>query len=264
MTRDTVTFTVTAAAAAGSAAAPVAGDSAIVRSTPSEIGGLLTGLWSKSQAGVFTQVTFPYGHDMLRNIRYRNTANNPTNVIPIGCRQPMKSQDLISVLHAGAAVAGDVDLVCLDIAYPELPGGSDKYIDGPTLDRRIEELVTIEDTVTPTVASTYSGARAMNAVSLSFKANRDYAVLGGFVGIACGALTIRGQDTGNLRVALPGNPLQFPETRDLFVRQANWFGLPLIPVINAANQGGTFIEVIQDENLVAVPFSLVLALLAPQ
>jgi len=263
MTRDTITFTVTAAAAAGSVAAPVSGDSAFVRSTPSEVSAVLTGLWSKSQAGVSTQVTFPYGHDTQRNLRYRNTANNPVNVIPIGVKQMMKSQDLISVLHAGAAVAGDVDLIVLDVAYPELPGGSDKYIDGPTLDSRVEELVTIEDTITPTVASAYSGARAMNQVSLSFKANRDYAVLGGFVGVACGALTIRGQDTGNLRVSLPGNPLTFFETRDWHVRQANWFGMPLIPVINAANQGGTFIEVVQDENLVAVPFSLVLALLAP-
>jgi hypothetical protein len=37
--------------------------------------------------------------------------------------------------------------------------------------------------------------------------------------------------------------------------------LPLIPVINAANQANTFLEIVQNENLVAVPFSLTLALL---
>jgi len=258
---DVVTFSVVAPGAAGVAAAAVAGDSGIVRSGPNEIAGVLIGVWSKAQAVGFSQLLFPYGHDMARNIRWRNTANNPVNQIPLGAIQPMKSQDLMTVVQAGSAVAGDVELVCAQIAYPDIGGGSDKFIDAATLYSRIEELVTIEDTVTPTVASTYSGARAFNQVTVSLKANRDYAVLGAMIGITCGALTIRGQDTGNLRCAIPGNITLNDSTRDYFKDRAEWFGLPLIPVINAANQGGTFIEVIQDENLTAVPFSLNLALL---
>lgn len=262
MILDIVTFTVTAPGAAGAAAAAVTGDSAIVRSGPDEVAGYLTGLWTKAQAAGFSQFTFPYGHDNVRNERYPNIANSPVNAIGIGTYQEMKSQDLMAVLQGGSAVAGDVELVCAQIAYPNIGGGSDKFIDVAELMERGEEIVTIQDTVTPTVASTYSGARAMNAVSLSFKANRDYAVLGGFVGIACGALTIRGQDTANLRCGIPGNATLLNHTRDHFTEMSQRTGLKTIPVINAANQGGTFIEVIQDENLTAVPFCLFLQLLA--
>lgn len=264
MILDVVTFTVTAPGAAGAAAAAVTGDSAFVRSGPDEISGQLLGVWTKSQAVGFTRLTFPYGHDNVRNIDYRNLANAPVNAIPLSAKQMMKAQDLMTVTQAGSAVAGDVELICAQIAYPNVGGGSDKFIGWQEMIERTEELVTIEDTTTATVASAYSGARALNAVVASLKANRDYAVLGAFIGAPCGALTIRGQDTANLRCAIPGNSALANESRDYFVRLSNWFDMPVIPVVNAANQGGTFIENIQDENLTAVPFSLNLALLAPR
>jgi len=261
MTLDTVSFTVTAPGAGGVAAAVVAGDSAQVRSTGNIIGGILLGLWTNAQAVGFTQVLFPYGHDMSRNIRYRNTANSPVNAIPSWASQPMKSQDLITVTQGGSAVAGDVETIHALLGYPDLDGGSDKYINVEELQSRCEELVTIEDTITATAASAYSGARALNAVTTTLKANRNYAVLGALIGGNGGALSIRGQDTGNLRAAMPANQLSQPETRDWFIRLSEKSGLPCIPVINAANQANTFIELMTNENLVAVPFSLMLALL---
>jgi hypothetical protein len=260
---DIITFTATAPGAGGAAAAPVTGDSATVQSGPEETSGYLVGLWTKAQAAGFTQVLFPFGHDMSRNIRYPNIANSPTSVLERGSWQPMKSQDLIQVTQAGSAVAGDVELVCAQIAYPNVGGGSDKFIDSAELDQRIEEMVTINDTVTATAASAYSGARTLNQVTTALKANRDYAVLGALIGITCAALTVRGQDTANRRCAIPGQATVANETKDYFVRLARDQGMPLIPVLNAANQGGTFIEVMQDENLTAVPFALILALLEP-
>jgi hypothetical protein len=264
MTLDTISWTATAPGAAGVAATVVAGDSAQVRSTGAIIGGNLLALWTSAQAVGFTQVLFPYGHDMSRNIRYRNLAAAPNNQIALMAAQPMKSQDLITVTQAGSAVAGDVETVHALIAYPDLEGGADKYIDVAEFTARIEELVTIEDTITATVASTYSGARAFNAVTTTLKANRDYAVIGAQVGIVGGALTLRGQDTANLRASIPCNPLNPAATINWFTDLAAWKELPLIPVINAANQANTFIELVQNENLVAVPFSLTLALLAPK
>lgn len=263
MILDLVTWTITAPGAAGAAAAPVTGDSAIVRAGPEEIAGLLVGYWTKAQAVGFSRLTFPYGHDNVRNLDNRNIANSPVNSMVEGVRQFMKTNDLMSVVQAGSAVAGDVELICAQIAYPNIGGGSDMFIDANMLSDQVEECVTIEDTTTATVASTYSGPRALNAVVTSLKANRRYAVMGAFIGAACGALTIRGQDTANLRCAIPGNATLLPETRNYFVRLAEWYGMPLIPVINATNAAGTFIENVQDENLTAVPFSLNLALLKP-
>lgn len=261
MTLDTVSFTVTQPGAAGTAATVVSGDSAQVRSTSNVISGQLLALWTNAQAVGFTQVLFPYGHDMSRNIRYRNVALTPTNQIAKTAIQPMKSQDLITVLQAGSAVAGDVETIHCLIGYPELEGGSDKYIGLEEFQSRCEELVTIEDTVTATVASTYSGARAFNQVTTTLKANRNYAVIGAQVGANGGALTIRGQDTGNLRAAIPCNQASGDHTVNWFPELASWKGLPVIPVINAANQANTFIELITNELLTAVPFSLTLALL---
>jgi hypothetical protein len=167
------------------------------------------------------------------------------------------------VFQIGSAVALDQELITAQIAYPNVGGGSSKYIGAAEFDERVEAFVTDGDTVTPTVASTYSGARALNAVVTSLKANRNYAVVGAFIGQACGALTIRGQDTGNIRCAIPGNATLLNSTSNHFYELAAWSGLDVIPVINATNAGGTFIEVLQDENLTAVPFSLMLALLKP-
>ena len=261
MTLDTISWAAVAPGAGGAAATVVAGDSAQVRSTGSIIGGQLIGLWTNAQAVGFTQVLFPYGHDMSRNLRYRNIAASPVNVIPSWATQPMKSQDLITVTQAGSGVALDQETIHALIAYPELEGGADKYIGLEEFESRCEELVTIEDTVTATAGSVYSGARAFNAVTTTLKANRNYAVLGALLGLNVGALTIRGQDTANLRASIPGNQLSQPETRDWFVRLSEKTGMPCIPVINAANQANTFIETIGNENFGAVPFSLMLALL---
>lgn len=261
MTLDTVSWAAVAPGSAGIAATVVAGDSAQVRSTGSIIGGQLIGLWTNAQASGFTQVLFPYGHDMSRNIRYRNTNNSPINIIPGWATQPMKSQDLITVTQAGSAVALDQETIHALLAYPELEGGADKYIGLEEFESRCEELVTIEDTITATVGSVYSGPRAINAVTTTLKANRNYAVLGAIIAANCGAITIRGQDTANLRASIPGNAGSQAETRDWFCRLAEKTGMPTIPVINAANQANTFIEVITNENLTAVPISLMLALL---
>lgn len=261
MTLDAITFSVIAAAATGSAMAPITGDSAVVRSAPNPESPLLIAAFTKAQTAGTTQIVFPYGHDTTRNIRYRNVIASPMNMLPNACLQPMKSQDLITATLAATAVAGDVELLTLLMAYPELGGGSDKFIGYADFMSRVDEFVTIEDTITPTVASTYSGARALNAVTTSLKANRDYAVIGCVTSQSAGNLTIRGQDTGNLRCAMPASAGVQQESRDWFVQLAAWSELPMIPVINAANQSGTFIEIVQDENLAAVPFSLLLALL---
>jgi hypothetical protein len=262
MTLDTISFAAVAPGAAGAAATVVAGDSATVRSTGSLISGMLLGAWTNAQAVGFTQILFPYGHDMSRNIRFRNLSLAPKNMIGRSEIQPMKAQDLISVTQAGSAVALDQETVHLLIGYPDLEGGSDKYIGWEDFRAKCEELVTVEDTITATVGSTYSGARALNAVTTTLKANRNYAVVGATIGANCGALTIRGQDTGNLRASIPGATALADVTENWFTDLASWQALPLIPVINAANQSNTFLEIVTNENLTAVPFSLKLALLA--
>jgi hypothetical protein len=125
-----------------------------------------------------------------------------------------------------------------------------------TLRKRGIANLTVEDTVTATVASAYSGPRALNAASDLLKADTEYAVLGAVTGVLGGVLTLRGVDTGNLRAGIPCLSGDSNWTSNFFGLLSEANDLPCIPVINSANRAGIFIELVQNENLAAVPFSL--------
>lgn len=259
---DTVSFTVTQPNT-GLAMAAVAGDSGNVRNA--RLGSIvqIAALWTYAQAVGFTQCVFPSGNDQTRNIRYRNTASNPVNALPMGWGTPVEPQELLSLFEAGSNTAGDVELAHALMYYDDLPGSDSQLITLDELNQRLVRLVTVEDTITPTAASAYSGARALNAASQLLRANTQYAVLGANIGVVCGALTIRGVDTGNLRCGVPGQALANDNGTNWFVRLAEEFGLPMIPTLNYANAPGIFTEIVQNENTTAVPFSWMLAELAP-
>jgi hypothetical protein len=256
---DTVSFTVTAPGAAGLAMAPVTGDSANIRNSSMGSMARIVAMWTKSQAVGFTQITFPSGNDQTRNIRYRNVANAPINMFERGGYTPVQPQETMSLIQAGSAVALDVELAHLLVAYDDLPGVASRLIDVAALEQRFLRKVTVEDTITPTVASQYTGARALNAASDLLRANTDYAVLGVSIGITAGVITLRGVDTGNLRVGVPCQALANDLGINWFRSLSEWFGQPMIPTINSANKAGIFTEIVQDENLVAVPFAWHLA-----
>jgi hypothetical protein len=257
-----ISFTVTQPNT-GLAMSVVAGDSANVRGAGEMVRARIIGMWSKAQAVGFSQVTFQSGNDQIRNIRTRNTVNTPVNMFPMGVATSVRPQELLTAFQAGSNTAGDVELLHLMMCYDDLSGGQANLIESSELRRRGVRCVTVEDTITATAASAYSGARALNVASDLLRANTDYAVLGASIGINCGALTIRGTDTANLRCAVPGQALVDNSGVNWFKNLSEAFGEPMIPVINTANKAGIFTEIVQDENLVAVPFSWFLVELSP-
>ena len=138
----------------------------------------------------------------------------------------------------------------------EAPGVSGRLIAPDELDARMVKAVTVQDTSTPTVAGNWGGARALNQASGLLQANTDYALVGILCGVSCAAISIRGPDTGNLRAGVPGAALNPLNNEDWFVQLSIETGRPCIPVFNYANAGATFIEVLQNQALAAVPFSL--------
>lgn len=260
---DVVSVTVTAPGAGPTAMAAVAGDSLFVKNSPGENSTRMVAMWTKAQAAGFTQLTTPSMHDVTRGFRYTNVANQPGNMVPRGVFQILQPQDLMSIQQGGSAVAGDVELAHVMLLYDNLPGIDAQFIDSSALLARGQELLTLNQTTTATVASTYSGGVLANAAPFLLKANTLYAILGAKLGATCGALTIMGPDSGNLRLAIPGLTSPDVETVNWFVQLSEWLGLPLIPVINSANAGNITIQNVQDENLTAVPFSLVLVELSP-
>ena len=186
MNLDLISATITAPGATGVAAAAVAGDSLQVKNARQATDIWLLGAWTNAQAVGFSQAVAPSFNDTTRGIRWRNTALNPTNRITLGFPQRLEPQELISLTQAGSAVAGDVETLHLLAYYADLPGINPNMLSSADALRRLVRLVTVEDTITPTAASVYTGARAINAASDLLRANTDYAVLGYQVGANCG------------------------------------------------------------------------------
>lgn len=253
---DTVTATVTAAAAAGSAAAPVAGDSFLVRSTSARA--RLLNCWIDTDALGFVQITSPKLHDVTRGIRFRTTVHEPFPLLPYETMQDLYSVDQLSVTIASAATAGKIDNLMMMIYYDDLQGAGASLIDVPTLQKRRTETVTVEYSPgAPASGNTYSGIAALNAQSDLLKRGSSYALVGYQVSANVTGLTIRGADSSNFRIPMPGYfPAGFA-SGTWFYDLSNYFGLPLIPVFQASNSAAIFIEQISNDLLAAITASLI-------
>lgn len=253
---DTVTATVTAALAAGSAAAAVAGDSLLVRSTNARV--RLLNCWIDTDALGFVQITSPKLHDVTRGIRLRTTVHEPFPLLPYETMQDLFPVDQLSVTIASAAGAGKIDNLMMMLYYDDLAGAGASLIDVPTLQKRKLETVTVEYSPgAPASGSTYSGLAALNAQSDLLKRGSSYALVGYQVSANVTGLTIRGADSSNFRIPMPGYfPAGFA-TGSWFYDLSNYFGLPLIPVFQASNSAGIFIEQISNDLLAAITASLI-------
>jgi len=246
------------------AMAAVTGDPSAIRNSVRgrDIFGLAAWAHTQSLPGV-TQILWPSGHDLVRGVRGRNNPANSRIFTGQGFPMAFKPQDPLTVSQSGSATAADVQWASLLLWYEDLPGVAASLINLNQLHARGVQTLTIEDTITPTVSTTYSGARAINAGSDLLKADTWYAVVGAVIAVICGALTVRGPDTGNLRFGFPGDADNNMSTRNMYADLAEDLDLPLIPCFNSANRAGTFVEVLQNEDAAAVPFSLNLVELGP-
>jgi len=256
---ELVSCIATAPGAGGAAAAAVTGDSLTIKNGK---GPKIIGIWADFQAAGVLQIIRPSGHDTTRDLRFRVPATEVDFRNPIGIPIDVEPQELLGVTIIGSATAGDVETACLLVGYDELPGSSQNLISESELMRKIDKLLTIECSITTAGNGvTYSGEELINAESALLKANRNYAILGANVGAECAAVTVRGPDTGNVRIGLPGNDLDNNFTSQFFPLLSRAFGKPLIPVINSGNAASTYFGALADENNTAIPVSWTLALL---
>lgn len=154
--------------------------------------------------------------------------------------QRYRASDTLTVQVNGTA-ADDVTLTQL-VYYdgPNVPNG--KFIDYTSLMSRMVNIVGIRVAVTPhATTSTYGTAVALNATSAILKANTEYALLGVTCQVPCTTFTIKGPETGNFRVPMPGHWDQ-KVSGGWFIELARRFNLPLIPTFNANNAGNIMIE----------------------
>jgi hypothetical protein len=245
---DTVTSTGTAIGATLAASTVAAGDSLQIKNTAPNSDVFLLQAWSDHQVAGEVRIRSPKMHDNIDALRYRAQIGVVKPLLPVGFPQRLYSQDVEIVEIAGSAVAGDIESVVQQIYYASLPGQDARLQTWDQIKGRIRNLLGVRVAITLGSTVGYNGARAINADVDFLKANQDYAVLGMTTNTECAAVCLRGPDTSNLRVSVPGEPDLTEDTSWWFRWLSMHYGLPTIPIINSANKGGTLIDAVNDEN----------------
>lgn len=244
-----------AATAPGATITPVtmaAGDSLTVRNTPIGTDIRLLSTWAFNNATGVWRIRSPRMHDNVQGLRLRAAALDPAPLVDPGVVQQLFPQDTLIAEISGSATAGQIEQGQLLIWYRDLPGIAARLALWQDVAAAAVNELSVEVAITAGVTGGYSGASALNKTFDLLKANTDYAVVGGDTDAAAASITMRGPDTGNLRVAVPGSLT----LRHLSARFFKWLsiatGLPTIPIINSANKAGTTIEVVQNQGGAAV------------
>lgn len=259
---DTVTGFVTAPSTTFTAWTMAAGDSLTVRNSNPAKRTLLVDLWAWNNAAGTLRLRSPKLHDNVQGIRQSVLAGDVEPELDPYLTQTLYPQDSLVAEQTGSATGGNIETGSLLIYYEDLPGVAGRFIDLPTLMKRIVNYFTVDTSHTPAATGGYSGQAAINSSFDLWQANTDYALLGYVVSARCCSVCWRGPDTGNLRVGGPGEPTKRDVTNRWFVYQSEKSGIPLIPVINSANKFGTFVDVVSNQTAGAVTVTSIFAQLS--
>lgn len=236
------------------------GDSATVRNFPPTAEAKIVELFyddvTSPQAA---RIRSPLFHDNVRGIQVTPGATAPAKLLPSYGLQTVQPQDQLIFELSTAAATGKA-LLAAAIYYGQLPGAMSRlYSPG--------DVLPLVDNIKPVYVAIGSGANTagiwldtvLTTTENLLHANTDYAVLGAVFDQAVACLAVKGTDTGNLRCSVPGGANN-PYGADYFVRKSYELGLPLIPVINSANAGSTFVSIVSSAATGAAgTFQLILA-----
>lgn len=265
---DTVTGFVTAPGATFTPWTMATGDSLSVRAATPGSNIWLVGAWGWNQVAGVTRVRSPRLHDNVQGIRMRTPVNLVQNKIPAriipGAAQKLFTQDTLIVEQTGSAVGGQIETGSLLIWYDDVPGVAGRFIDQPTLKKNGVNIMAQEVTVVTGVGGGYTGGVAINsqAGTDNWKANTDYALVGGVTDSRLASIAIKGVDTGNVRVSFPGELSEPDETVNWFAALSSATGLAAIPVLNSQNKGAITVEGVSQQVAVTAIITLFLVELA--
>lgn len=215
----------------------------------------LVSSWKNGQASVGDyRIRSPRLHDFTNGLLYRVPFGSTQPDATMGFPQRLIAQDTLSVDVVGSAVAGDIENVCLLIYYEFLDGANGVYIDLTELERRMVNLVVPSYSTTGGTTGVWSAGVALSGAALGdiLKANTQYAILG-FAATEsavnnAASVAVSGVDTGNLFVGCPVSSSEPFLMANWFVELTKKHGRPMLPTINSANKGGTFVYSLNNEN----------------
>ena len=206
-------------------------------------GAVLEDVWAADSANAATvSIKSPKLHDDVYGILAGfdpldaggNASFNPQSLLTGSPTQTVYATDTLSVTAEGTT--DDIVSALFNIYYSNISGINARLYSWPTIQPLIVNEAGVQVSAESNTGSPgqWGVAVAYNSGLYRLKANTDYAILGVTVSLPCTAVYINGIDTGNLNVGVPGY-WNVKDGADFFVRKANQYGTPHIPVINSNN-----------------------------
>ena len=217
---------------------------------------------SKRQSAGLLRITSPLLHDAVVGMQLEagTGARRDISVFP---RQPVVSQDDLTVFATGSATGTEEELSTYTLLYDDLSGADATFLNLGNLKTRALEHASLRQTITPTASGDWSGDQTIVADQDQLKANSEYAILGWTTENSGSSLAVRYvcSDWANLGV---GGPLHDNNKGSelFFLQLARETGEDVIPVFNSSNKDLVIVSVLSDENLSDVTFVVHLARLS--
>lgn len=240
---------------------PASGDSFAIRAIGDPDKAWLEDFWFQEATPGIARIRSARLHDNNQGFRTIVPVAVARGLMPDALRMQVYSTDTLIIEATGGAA--ETDVASFLIRYDNITGLNANLFRWEDVNPRIERIMGQE--VDPTSSATigaWGPGRAINADFDNFYANRSYAILGYETNTAVCSVTIKGVDTGNVRIGGPGTTEPI-ETRDWFIELARSTGTPCIPIIQANNRGGTLVDLLANAASVAAKVTFICALLTP-
>ena len=206
------------------------------------------------------RILSPLLHDNSRGITF-TPGELPTQfLMPREIGQTLQASDTLTVQQL-VSTATSTSVGALRLYYSNLGGVASRLHMPADALPLVTQIKPVEvDLDTNATAGEWSDA-LITATEDLLHANADYAILGITTDTAVVTVAVKGTDTGNLRIGVPGS-VSTNEQADYFVEESLRMGTPHVPIINQANRNNTYVSVLARQVSTAVKVQLILGLLS--
>jgi len=199
-----------------------------------------------AETGGEARLIWPSGHDTSYGLSVPISADERCGHIVPPRAARLRPGETIRASASGGTSSGFYTLGLLTVYYESLPGVDGRYITADELRSRMKQALShLIDVSDPTPAA-WGAEETLDASRDTLKPGADYAWVGcRHYGSAIG-VALRGPDTGNVRCGMPTVTDHAGDMESYWVRLSLASGLPCIPVIRGGNAGGTYVDVVSN------------------
>lgn len=217
----------------------------------------LESVWVSGATTDFARVRSGRLHDPNQGIRMQAGSIKSANLLPWPSNQKLISFDNLTVeIDATGAGSGGI---ALTYGFDDFSGANQALANWADISSRIVGIMgqEVDITASATIGSVGAGVN-LNAFVDNWKVDASYALLGYTCSTGILAALLNGPNTGGQDIGMPGDT-DSRETRDYFIRMANFTGRPCIPIIEGGNKGSTVLKAVDSAAGTATKFTLYLA-----